>query len=242
MSAVFFVVILFLPQFMQKILGYTPLEAGAGLLPLMGVFAVTSFGAGPLYERLGAKATVSVGAALVGLGMFLISLIDRDSGWASLVPGMVVTGLGIGLFYSSITTAAVTAVDPSRSSLAGGIVYMFQIAGGSVGLGLTTTVFTTASQDRLQRDAANLSEREIEEVQGALAGTESAAEIVARQGKAAGEQLVELIREAFVSGLNWSFRLVALLAVTGLAVAVLFVGGRLLGRRSETAPAAAPPS
>jgi len=242
MSAVFFVVILFLPQFMQKILGYTPLEAGAGLLPLMGVFAVTSFGAGPLYERLGAKATVSVGAALVGLGMFLISLIDRDSGWASLVPGMVVTGLGIGLFYSSITTVAVTAVDPSRSSLAGGIVYMFQVAGGSVGLGLTTTVFTTASQDRLQRDAANLSEKEIEEVQGALAGTESAAEIVARQGKAAGDQLVELIREAFVSGLNWSFRLVALLAVTGLAVAVLFVGGRLLGRGSETAPAAAPPS
>jgi EmrB/QacA subfamily drug resistance transporter len=242
MSAVFFVVILFLPQFMQKILGYTPLEAGAGLLPLMGVFAVTSFGAGPLYERLGAKVTVSLGAALVALGMFLISLIERDSGWASLVPGMVVTGLGIGLFYSSITTAAVTAVDPSRSSLAGGIVYMFQVAGGSVGLGLTTTVFTTASQDRLQRDAANLSEEEIEEVQGALAGTESAAEIVARQGKAAGDQLVELIREAFVSGLNWSFRLVALLAVAGLAVAVLFVGGRLLGRGSETARAAAPPS
>jgi EmrB/QacA subfamily drug resistance transporter len=242
MSAVFFVVILFLPQFMQKILGYTPLEAGAGLLPLMGVFAVTSFGAGPLYERLGAKATVSLGAALVGLGMFLISLVDRDSGWASLVPGMVVTGVGIGLFYSSITTAAVTAVDPSRSSLAGGIVYMFQIAGGSVGLGLTTTVFTTASQDRLQRGAANLSEEEIEEVQGALAGTESAAEIVARQGKAAGDQLVELIREAFVSGLNWSFRLVALLAVTGLAVSVLFVGGRLLGRGSETAPEPAPPS
>ena len=64
-----------------------------------------------------------------------MSLIDRDSGFASLVPGMVVMGIGVGLFYSSITTAAVTALDPSRSSLAGGIVYMFQVAGGSVGLG-----------------------------------------------------------------------------------------------------------
>ncbi len=74
---------------------------------------------------------------------------------------MVVTGLGVGLFYSSITTAAVTALDPSRSSLAGGIVYMFQVAGGSVGLGLTTTVFTTASQDKLQSaaDAACASAR-----------------------------------------------------------------------------------
>ena len=71
---------------------------------------------------------------------------------------MVVIGLGVGLFYSSITTAAVTALDPSRSSLAGGIVYMFQIAGGSIGLGLTTTVFTTASEDKLQ-SAADRAER-----------------------------------------------------------------------------------
>jgi EmrB/QacA subfamily drug resistance transporter len=234
MSAVFFVVLLYLPQFMQKILGYSPLEAGAGLLPLMGVFAIVSFAAGPLYERIGAKATVSMGAAAVTLGIFLISLIGRDSGWAALVPGMVVTGLGIGLFYSAITTAAVTAVDPSRTSLAGGIVYMFQVAGGSVGLGLTTTVFTTASEDRLQRDLKGLSEREIEEVQGALAGTESAAEIVARQSAAAADRLLEVVRDAFVTGLNWSFRLVALLALAGLVISVLFVGGSLLGRRSPT--------
>jgi EmrB/QacA subfamily drug resistance transporter len=232
MSAVFFVVLLFLPQFMQKILDYSPLEAGAGLLPLMGVFAITSFAAGPLYERIGPKPTVSAGAACLALGIFLISLIGRDSGWGALVPGMVVTGMGIGLFYSSITTAAVTALDPSRASLAGGIVYMFQVAGGSVGLGLTTTVFTTASQDRLQRDAQGLSEREVEEIQGALAGTESAAEIVARQGSAAAERLLEVVRDAFVAGLNWSFRVVALLALAGLLVSVLFVGGSLRRRRS----------
>jgi hypothetical protein len=145
---------------------------------------------------------------------------------------MVVIGMGIGLFYSSITTAAVTALDPSRASLAGGIVYMFQVAGGSVGLGLTTTVFTTASQDRLQREAKGLSENEIEEVQGALAGTESAAEIVARQSGVAAERLLELVRDAFVAGLNWSFRLVAALALAGLLVAVLFVGGPLRRRRS----------
>jgi Na+/melibiose symporter-like transporter len=143
MSAVLFAVLLFLPQFMQKILGWSPLEAGAGLLPLMGVFAITSFAAGPLYEHLGAKVVVSAGAVCLAAGTFLISLVGRDSGWGELVPGMVVTGLGVGLFYSSITTAAVTALDPSRSSLAGGIVYMFQIAGGSIGLGLTTAVFSS---------------------------------------------------------------------------------------------------
>ena len=59
---------------------------------MMGVFAITSFAAGPLYERLGAKVVVSAGAACLTVGIFLISLVDRDSGWAALVPGMVVTG------------------------------------------------------------------------------------------------------------------------------------------------------
>jgi MFS family permease len=229
-------VLLFLPQFMQKILGWNPLQAGAGLLPLMAVFAASSFAAGPLYERLGAKTVVTAGAACLAGGTFLISLIGPDSGWGELVPGMVVTGLGVGLFYSSITTAAVTALDPSRSSLAGGIVYMFQVAGGSVGLGLTTTVFTTASEDRLQSATSDLSDSEIQAVQGALAGTESAAEVLGRHAAGAADRLVELVREAFMAGLTWSFRLVALLALGGLVVSVLFVGGPL-GRSRHRAPA-----
>jgi EmrB/QacA subfamily drug resistance transporter len=226
MSAVFFAVLLFLPQFMQKILGWNPLQAGAGLLPLMAVFAVTSFAAGPLYERLGAKTVVSAGAACLAGGTFLISLVGPESGWGELVPGMVVTGLGVGLFYSSITTAAVTALDPSRSSLAGGIVYMFQVAGGSVGLGLTTTVFTTASVDKLQSAATGMSSGEIHDVQGVLAGTDSAAQVLMRHAGEVPGGLIELVREAFVAGLSWSFRLVAVLALAGLVVSVLFVGDR----------------
>ena len=57
---------------------------------------------------------------------------------------MVVLGIGVGLFYSSVTTAAVTALDPSRAGLAGGIVYMFQIGGGSIGLGLNTAIVVVA--------------------------------------------------------------------------------------------------
>ena len=74
----------------------------------------------------------------------MLSFLDVDSSYVSLVPGMVVLGIGVGLFYSSITTSAVTALDPSRSSLAGGIVYMCQIAGGAVGLGLNTAIVVAA--------------------------------------------------------------------------------------------------
>jgi EmrB/QacA subfamily drug resistance transporter len=144
MSAIFFAALLYLPQFMEKQLGYSPLEAGVGMLPFLATFALVSFVAGPLYNRLGAKPLVVFGAACITLAPFLFSQVDAGSGYDSLIVGMVVLGIGIGSFYPTATTAGVTSVDESQTSLAGGIVYMFQIAGGSIGLGLTTTVFSGA--------------------------------------------------------------------------------------------------
>ncbi|HEU5254227.1 MAG TPA: DHA2 family efflux MFS transporter permease subunit [Solirubrobacterales bacterium] len=145
MAATFFAALLYLPQFMEKQLGYSALESGVGMLPFLAVFALASFAAGPLYDRLGPKRLAVVGAALITLGPFLFSLVDEGSGYDALIPGMVVLGIGAGSFIPTATTAGVTSVDESQTSLAGGIVYMFQIAGGSIGLGLTTTVFSGAS-------------------------------------------------------------------------------------------------
>ncbi|MGH8429592.1 MAG: MFS transporter, partial [Solimonas sp.] len=55
MSATFFASLLYLPQFMQKHLGYSPLKAGVGVLPFLATFALVSFVSGPIYDRVGAK-------------------------------------------------------------------------------------------------------------------------------------------------------------------------------------------
>jgi EmrB/QacA subfamily drug resistance transporter len=142
MSATFFAALLYLPQFMQKHLDYSPLEAGVGVLPFLATFALVSFIAGPLYNRVGAKPLAVVGAGCITVAPFLFSQVTESSGYSALVPGMFVLGIGIGSFYPTATTAGVTSVDESQSSLAGGILYMCQIAGGAIGLGLTTTVFS----------------------------------------------------------------------------------------------------
>jgi EmrB/QacA subfamily drug resistance transporter len=188
MSATFFASLLYLPQFMEHQLGYSPLQSGLGMLPALATFGLVSFVAGPLYERLGAKTLATLGAACITAAPLLFSLVDAGSGYAALVPGMVVLGIGIGSFYPTATTAGVTAVDESQASLAGGIVYMFQIAGGSIGLGLTTTVFS-----------------------GAI--------------------------PPFVDGFQAAFRLDAGLALVGLVIVALFVGGNLLGGRRAEAEA-----
>ncbi|MBK5231403.1 MAG: MFS transporter [Thermoleophilia bacterium] len=145
-SSTFFGSLFYLPQYMEKEFGYSAFEAGLGLLPFMAIFAATSFVAGPLYNRLGGKLIVTAGAGCIAAGPFLIAQgIESGGSIGTVVPGMAVLGVGVGLFYSAATTIAVTSVDESRSSLAGGIIYMFQIAGGSVGLALTTTVFASQS-------------------------------------------------------------------------------------------------
>ncbi|MCG8547172.1 MAG: MFS transporter, partial [Alphaproteobacteria bacterium] len=143
-AAVFFGALLYLPQFMTKTLGFSAMDSGAGLLPMMLTFALVSFVVGRVYEILGAKLMVSVGAALLAGGMFLLTTIQPDTTYAELVPGMVVLGIGIGIFYSSVTTAGVTALDPSQSSLAGAIIYMANVAGGAIGLGLNTAIVVSA--------------------------------------------------------------------------------------------------
>jgi len=145
MSAIFFAALLYLPQFMSKVLHFSAIGSGAGLLPMMGTFAVTSFISGRLYARLGPKVSATSGAVLLAAGMFLLSRISSTTTYDDLIFGMIVLGIGVGLFYSSITTAGITALDPSRSSLAGAIVYMFQIAGGSIGLGANTAIVLSAS-------------------------------------------------------------------------------------------------
>jgi predicted MFS family arabinose efflux permease len=239
-SATFFAIILYVPQFLEKILDWSALEAGFGMLPMLATFGVVSFVAGNLYERLGAKLAVTLGGGAIVAGMFLLTLIADDWGYASFVPGLAVSGFGFGLFFASVTTAGVTALDPSRSSLAGGIIYMFQIAGGAIGLGITTAIFTITSEDELTKRAAEaqtpLTEHQSSVLHGLLAGTDTSAAAANEVNPDALERIEQIVRDSFVTGIQGGFRYVLVVSVIGFLVALFFVGGRL-GRSREPAVA-----
>jgi EmrB/QacA subfamily drug resistance transporter len=232
--------LLFLPQFMQKLLDYSALRAGLGLLPEMGLFATVSFIGGQLYNHVGPKLMVAGGALLMAGGVLLLSFIGVGSGYTALLPGMIALGLGLGLFYSSVTTAAVQSIDPSRTSLAGGLVYMFQLAGGAVGLGLTTTIVTATSNRRLTDDLAELgtsiSKAQAEVLHGVLAGTDAAQRLLAQLDPAVAERVRGFANDAFVYGIRNGFRLDAALAFIAFLVAVALIGTPL---KKKAAPSTA---
>lgn len=143
-AAVFFGAMVYLPQFMTKHLGFTAAEAGAGIAPMMFTFALVSLIAGRVYDAVGPKTSVSLGIIGLAVGMFLLAQINAGTTYLRLVPGMIVLGVGIGFFYSSITPIAVTALGHHRASLASGIIYMVNVTGGALGLGMNTAIVASA--------------------------------------------------------------------------------------------------
>jgi EmrB/QacA subfamily drug resistance transporter len=235
--ATFFVVpsfvgpLLYVPQYFQKLLQFSPLDAGLALLPMMVAFAGLSFIAGRLYDRVGPKLMVTAGALCLAIGPFLMSLAQPSAGVAGMAPGMLVLGVGLGLFYSSVTNAGVGAVDSSRTSLAGGLIYMFQLAGGSIGLGLTTTVVTAVAQSQLAADISRLggalTPSQITVLQGLLVDSASAQQALAALPPAVASQLVTLVSDAFLAGIRVGLQVNAALAVVGVIISALYIGQKL---------------
>src|SRR5262249_19751997 len=172
-------------------------------------------------------------------GPALLSMIHADTTYTGLIAGLAVTGTGVGLFYPSITTAAVTALDASRASLAGGLVYMSQIAGGAVGLGPTTAIVTASSENELAKQASEagtkLTAHQDAVLHGLLAGTDSSQRALAQLPANAAGRIMTMVRDSFVTGIHTSFRVIAVVALVGFAIAILSVGGRLFGGEGKPA-------
>jgi EmrB/QacA subfamily drug resistance transporter len=224
LSAVFFSIVLYVPQLLEKVLDFSALKAGAGMLPMLALFAVVAFLAGRLYERVGGRPVIIAGTAFLAAGPLVVSFFGPDSGYGAIVPGLVLTGIGAGLFYPSITTAAVTMLVAARSSLAGGITYMFQIAGGAMGLGLATALFTSRSEDRVVSDAGEVGLQMTGDqagvIHGALAGTEPGNAALSQFDPSVADKVIDVIKDSFVSGVQFSFRVIAAIALVGLVIAI----------------------
>ena len=105
---------------------------------------------------------------------------------------------------------------------------MFQIAGGSIGLGPTTTVFTRVSETKLASEAAAagtpLTDQQTSVLHGVLAGNDAALDALASLSTAAQAEITQIVRDSFVAGIDTSLKVVAAFAFAGLLVAVRYVG------------------
>ncbi len=140
MLGVFF----FLALYMQNILHYTPLEAGIRFLPstlmIVGVAPVS----GRLADRFGPRWLIVAGLVIVAASLFSFGGIAVDSSYLDLLPGFMLLGIGIALTMSPMTSAAMNAVPVQKAGIASGVLSMFRMVGGSLGIAVTGAIFQGA--------------------------------------------------------------------------------------------------
>lgn len=189
---------------MQSLLGMSPVRGGAVFLWLsLAAFVVAAAG-GRLLHGVPARITVGGGLLLVGSGQFCMTVLDAGSTASVLAPGMVLVGVGTGLVAPGIASAALAAVPPERSGMAGGAVNAFRQLGLALGIAVYGTVLTSRMQSTLPHDAAH-----------ALAGGAA--------GALRGGFSEHALRSAFASGLNTAAVAAGLTATVAGALVIVLV-------------------
>jgi MFS family permease len=129
---------------MQRILGYDALEVGLAYLPATLVMGTMSFRfTGQLSIRFGPLATLIPGMVVIGLGLLLFARTPVDGSYlVDIAPAMVLLGLGAGLAFPALMTLAMSGATPTDSGLASGLVNTSVQVGGAIGLAVLATLAT----------------------------------------------------------------------------------------------------
>lgn len=143
-----FSVFYFLTQYIQNILGFSPLQAGLGFLPIAGAIGVSSQVASRLIGRVGPLPLLLGGPTVVAGGMVWLAQITAHSGYPALLGPMLCVGIGMGASFVALTLGAVAGVASRDSGIASALLNSGQQIGGAVGLGLLSTVAVQAIRDR----------------------------------------------------------------------------------------------
>jgi EmrB/QacA subfamily drug resistance transporter len=118
LNGLFFVLMLQL----QNGLRYSALAAGASLLPINALLLFVSPRAGRLTERIGARFPMAIGSLLTAVGALLFMRAEKGSSYVtSILPAVIVFGLGLGILVAPLTTAALRSLGDKRSGIASGV-------------------------------------------------------------------------------------------------------------------------
>jgi predicted MFS family arabinose efflux permease len=213
----------FLSIYLQDIDGYSPLQAGLRFLPITAfVFLV------PLVTRRHAARApmwplLAGSLGITAVGIALMQLVSVGSSWTVLLPGFIVSGIGIGLANPTIAGAALRVVDPARTGMASGISNTCRIAGLAVGVAVLGVLLQ-------HRVGTHLSA-------AGYPGEKISAAVSSSGLRAAGHnaRLAAAAHGAFVSGLHLVLLVGCLTVVVGAGAALL-----VRSRRPAPEPAAAP--
>ncbi|GHF54405.1 EmrB/QacA subfamily drug resistance transporter [Deinococcus metalli] len=201
---------LILTQYFQYVLNYTPFQAGAATLPLAVTVLIASVLAGPLTTRLGTRAVVTGGLGLTALGLVLFTMLTPAVGYLPVALVVSLVAAGIGLAYTAATAAVLSAAPAEHAGSASSVnetavelgnVLGVAVLGSALGAGYTSALRDLPAAWRAARESF------------------AQAQSVAATAGADGGALLERARSAFLTGVDVTLGIGAVLALLGAVLA-----------------------
>ncbi|GAA0351878.1 MFS transporter [Actinoallomurus spadix] len=145
LAAAMFGMFFFIVQFLQNVLGFSPLKAGVAFLPMSGLLFVMARTTPRLMPRVGPRRLLFAGLPLIAVGLVWLTRLSAHSGYAPGVLGpMLLFGLGAGLVFLPITATVLAGVRREDSGAASGTLQTAQQVGGALGMAVLVAVYGPA--------------------------------------------------------------------------------------------------
>jgi EmrB/QacA subfamily drug resistance transporter len=220
-SVSIFSLLTYLVIYVQNVLGYSAVETGVRFLYLSAASFVAAAIAGRLSEHVPVKWLIGPGFLVLGVGLVLMMGIQDDSSWTHLIPGLLVSGMGIGMINPPLASTAVGVVAVARAGMASGVNSTFRQVGVATGIAALGSIFSQRVSDAVRPEltAGHVPAQALDGLTAAISGgqVEPAARAAqqaaaAQGGPSAGQRAYELVHHVGTSGVVSSLNHITLIA------------------------------
>src|SRR6188472_2921795 len=137
-----FGIFVFFPIYMQTFRGWSPIQAGAALLPWTLMIVIFAPIAGKLSDRVGSRWLMAGGMSVVAVCCLWLSTVNLHSTFWHMLPGFVLGGLGMSFVMTPMSAAAMGAAPVAKAGVASGVLNTFRQVGVALGIAITGAIVT----------------------------------------------------------------------------------------------------
>jgi EmrB/QacA subfamily drug resistance transporter len=222
-------------QFLQLMLGYSPLKSALALLPMAALVMPVSQLSPRLVVRFGVRAVMVTGLLMLATGFLVLAQLDPSSGYLSFLGGLAIFGVGMALSSTPATTAIVSSLPAAKQGVASAMNDTTREVGAALGIALLGSMYSGGYQDSVDGAVGQLPAEASHAVsESAAAGLQVAHQI----GGDAGANLADAVRVAFIDGLSSALTIGALVLVVAAAMVFAIAPRRSAGATDDAEAAA----
>lgn len=212
-----------LTQYLQLVVGYTALQAGARTVPVAAGLIVGAAISTRLTAWAGTKVAVTAGMLLAAAGLAVLTQATVDSGYKPVLAALLLAGTGIGMAMAPATDSVMGALPLAKASVGSAMNDTARLVGGTLGVAVLGTVISQVYRGRLADTSAGLPERVAEPARDSL---QAALHIAAGLPRPTGDILAAAARVAFTDAMNRAAFVATAVALAAAGIALVLLPNR----------------